>query len=251
MPAHVQAHYNPAYYTLPAPHATLSLGYWRMLRARNEQHLFNGELFRLENFEATPECLHLKLTRTCYRDQIYCKAHTAALTQAHGVEVLARGLGVSAMVSTSDGFLPLMRRGLHVGEEPGKLDVFGGHAHPDQHLRAGAPDLFCAIAEEIVAELNVAANDILESTCRGLVENLHTHKPDLVFEISLRNTRDEIARMAVNAPEAEEMAELFFIAATSEALQDFLAAQASALTPSAHATLSLFAALRARSTLSH
>ena len=240
----MQADYDPSHYALPAPHDSLSHAHWRALLTRNEQHLFNGELFRLENFEATPECFHLKLTRTCYRDQIYCNAHTATLKEALGVEGLARGLGVSAMVSTSDGFLPLMRRGLHVGEEPGKLDVFGGHAHPDQHLRAGAPDLFCAIAEEIVAELNVAANDILESTCRGLVENLHTHKPDLVFEISVRNTRDEIARLAVTAPEADEVAELFFIAATSEALQDFLATRASNLTPSAQATLSLFAALR-------
>ncbi len=245
-PKQVLAQYHSQPYQLPSPHKARAVSYWQALLARDEQHLFNGALFRLENFAASTEQLQLMLGHTCYRDQIYCNAHTSALVQAHGANVLACGLGVSAVVMTSDGYLPLMRRGECVGEEPGKLDVFGGHAHPDQHLREGKPDLFAAIAEEIVAELNVAADDITRNTCCGLVENLLTHKPDLVFEIALRTSREEIAAVAAHAPEAEEVAELLFLPNETAALQNFLAAHRFALTPSALGTLALFAAMRSR-----
>lgn len=250
-PNQVFAQYHAQPYQLPSPHEARAVSHWQTLLAREEQHLFNGALFRLENFAASTEQLQLTLGRTCYRDQIYCNAHAPALVQAYGANVLARGLGVSAVVMTSDGFLPLMRRGERVGEEPGKLDVFGGHAHPEQHLREGKPDLFAAIADEIVAELNVAAHDITESTCCGLVENLLTHKPDLVFEIALRTSREEIARNAVHAPEVEEVAELLFLPNELAPLQIFLAEHQLDLTPSAQGTLALFTAMRSRQALSH
>jgi hypothetical protein len=238
----VRARFDPTPHALPSPHDELALAYWQRLLAQGDRHLFNGQLFRLEKYRASAEHLELVLGQTCYRDQIYCNAHVQTLAQAHGENVLARGLGVSAMVITSDGYLPLMLRGPHVGEEPGKLDVFGGHAHPDRHLRHGQPDLFAAMVEEMVAELNVAPDDIDENFCCGLVENLRTHKPDLVFEISLHKTREEIARLAADAPEAEEVAELFFIPGEDEALKNFLARHEHDLTPSAHGTLALFAA---------
>lgn len=250
-PNQVLAQYHSEPYQLPAPHEALAISHWQTLLARNEQRLFNGALFRLENFATATEQLQLTLGHTCYRDQIYCNAHTAALVQAYGTNVLARGLGVSAVVTTCDGFLPLMRRGERVGEEPGKLDVFGGHAHPEQHLREGKPDLFAAIADEIVAELNVAAHDITENMCCGLVENLLTYKPDLVFEIGLRTTRAEIARNAAHAPEVEEVAELLFLPNELAPLQTFLTEHQLALTPSAQGTLALFAAMRSRQALSH
>lgn len=156
--------------------------------------------------------------------------------------MLARGLGVSAIVITRDGYLPLMRRSSHVGEEPNQLDVFGGHAHPDRHCGDGKVDLFRAIAEEIVAELNVVPEDIAENFCLGLVENLRTHKADLVFEICLRNSRAEIEQCAANAAEAEEVAELFFVRNEAGSLENFLTASGCELTPSAHGTLTLHAA---------
>ncbi|MEK7729395.1 MAG: hypothetical protein AAB354_13355 [candidate division KSB1 bacterium] len=243
-PEQVFAHYNPTRHILPSPHDELALSYWQQLLTVGDKHLFNGQLFRLESQEARLNRLELVLGHTCYRDQIYCNAHVQALTQTYGENVLARGLGVSAMVVTCDGYLPLLRRGERVGEEPGKLDVFGGHAHPEQHLIAGRPDLFRAMADEIVAELNVAPEAIAENVCRGLVENLRTHKPDLVFEISLRSTREEIAQGATHAAEAEEVAELFFVRHNGEAVQKFLADFAHELTPSAHGTLALGVAER-------
>ncbi len=233
------ARYDAAHYILPSPHADLSLSHWQQLLQRGDQHLFNGQLFRLENYQTTPQRLELGLGHTCYRDQIYCNAHAAELFAAYGEAVFTHGLGVSAVVVTKDAYLPLMRRSHRVGEEPGKLDVFGGHAHPNEHLREGRPDLFCAMAEELRAELNVAAEDSAEFYCCGLVENLKTFKPDLVFTLCIQKTREEIMRIAPAASEAEELQELLFLPATQQALEFFLSTQQNALTPSALASLQL------------
>jgi len=235
----VEARYDAAPHILPAPHADLSLSHWQQLLETGDQHLFNGELFRLENYQAASQRLVLGLGHTCYRDQIYCNAHVAELVEAYGEAVLAHGLGVSAVAVTEDAYLPLMRRSHHVGEEPGKLDVFGGHAHPNQHLREGRPDLFRAMAEELRAELNVRAEDGAEFYCCGLVENLKTYKPDLVFTLRIRKTREEVLRSAPGASEAEELQELLFIPATKQALEIFLSTQHDALTPAAQASLQL------------
>jgi len=240
-PEQARARYDPAHYILPSPHEVFSLSHWQKLLAANDEHLFNGQLFRLENYKATAQRLELGLGHTCYRDQIYCNAHVAELVRAYGETVLARGLGVSAIIITSDDYLPMMRRSAHVGEEPGKLDVFGGHAHPDQHLRNGRPDLFAAIEDEVVAELNVSADGFASNFCCGLVENLKTHKPDLVFVIHVRNTRQEVEQLANHAAEAEEMTELLFLPNSAHALNEFIASAQLQLTPSALASLSLFA----------
>lgn len=237
-PEQVHALYDRIPHILPAPHHHAAPHFWQQLLAANKSHLFNGELFQFKKIAATPQRLELALGHTCYRDQIYCNANTQTLLQEHGIAALTRGLGVSAIVITSDDYLPLMRRSARAGEEPGKLDVFGGHAHPDQHLRHGRPDLFGAIAEEIATELNVPAHDLSSSLCCGLVENLKTHKPDLVFQIHVRPTREEIMRTAPHALEADEVAELFFLPAPD--VYGFLREHEVQFTPSAQASLALW-----------
>lgn len=238
VPEQIHAQYEAAPHALPPPHDDAAQQYWEQLLAANELHLFNGGLFQLKKYAATSQRLELTLGHTCYRDQLYCNAHTRALLQEHGLDALARGLGVSAVVITSDDYLPLMRRSSRAGEEPGKLDVFGGHAHPDQHLRHGRPDLFAAIADEIATELNVPANDFIVNRCCGLVENFKTRKPDLVFFIHVRLTRAEIVHAAPQALEAEEVAELLFL--RPQDLPKFLCEHGSRFTPSARASLALF-----------
>lgn len=245
-PEQVQAHYDAIPHTLPSPHEQSSVQLWEQLLAAGELHLFNGQLFQFKSHRASLQRLELMLAHTCYRDQIYCNKNTPAFVQAHGLDALTRGLGVSAVVRSSDDHLPLMRRSSRVGEEPGKLDVFGGHAHPDRHLRNGQPDLFGAITEEIVTELNVPAQDITSKLCCGLVENLKTHKPDLVFLVQVRKTQAEIARAAPQALEAEEVSELLFL--RTHEVRSFLRAHDRQFTPSALASLALWCALAAGQT---
>jgi hypothetical protein len=240
-PEQITAYDSTQPHVLPEPHAERAQTYWQELTARGDKYLFNGELFRLENFAATDHGLSLHLGRTCYRDQIYSNAHAAELSKNFGEKSVARGLGVSALVITADADLLIIRRGEHLGEEPGKLDVVGGHAHPDQHFTRGVPDLFRAILEELETELNLPAVEVLTNICCGLVENVHIRKPDLAFLAHTRLARRDIAGTMAAAAEADEIAELLAVPAVPAAVGAFLETYETALTPSACACLHLLA----------
>lgn len=239
----VAAHDSAQEFVLPPPHDELALVHWQAAAADGGRHLFNGPLFRLEHCRAAPERLTLHLGRTCYRDQFYANDHTETLLQNFGEDALPRGLGVSALVITAENDLLLIRRGPHLGEEPGKLDVPGGHAHPGQHDGAGGPDLFRAIRDELQAELDLTAAEIMTNVCCGLVVNLKTHKPDLVFLTHVRKTSREIEAGRAAAVEAEEVAELLAAPNTASALAQFAQRHDHELTPSALACLQLLAKL--------
>ena len=225
----------------PGPHAQRAQVYWQELTARGDKHLFNGELFRLEDFTATRERLTLHLGRTCYRDQIYSNAHAEELLRDFGARALAHGLGVSALAITADDYLPIIRRGERLGEEPGKLDVVGGHAHPDRHYINGKADLFRAILEELETELNLSTAAVRTNVCCGLVENLLSGKPDLVFCARLDRTMPEIEKEIAFAAEAYEIAALSAVPLAPAAIQQYLHMQQQAMTPSAHGALQLLA----------
>ncbi len=241
LPEQVAVHDSAQVYAPPAPHADRALAYWEKLTARGDQYLFNGELFHLENFTATHQRLTLHLGRTCYRDQIYHNAHAEELSQAFGARTAVRGLGVSALVITADDYLPIIRRGAHLGEEPGKLDVIGGHAHPDRHFAHGKPDLFRAILEELETELNLPAAAVRTLVCCGLVENLQTAKPDLVFYARVRSTMAEIEKERAAAVEADEITALLAVPHTAAAIRQHVATNRDELTPSARACMQLLA----------
>jgi hypothetical protein len=155
-----------------------------------------------------------------------------------------RALGISAVIETVDGFLPLIRRSEHVGEFPGGLDVIGGHAHPDEHLRNGVPDVFFAIADEVHAELGIPNHLLDDFVCCGLAENWPHRKPELAFFLALPLTMEEIRQLAPNAREADEFTELFAVRAEPASLQRFITENAARLTPSALGCLQIFGGMK-------
>lgn len=235
LPHQVRINFQNQFYVLPPPHAGRAEAFWRKLAANAGNHFYNGELFRLKQFLASPELLELSLTRTCYRDQLYNNAHLLEMGEA----AATRGLGVSAIVITADGFTPIIRRSAHLGEAPGMLDVIGGHAHPNLHLRAGKPDLFAAIADEVTAELGLNPEDVKVERCNGIVENLATLKPDIVFLTHITPTMTQLEQSVKHASEAEEFTEL--LAVRVSAVAEFMSAHQSELTPPALGCLTILA----------
>ncbi len=237
LPCQVKITFQDHFHMLPPPHAERAEAFWQQMAATSGKHFYNGELFRLVDFSASPLFLEMSLTRTCYRDQLYCNAHLQELGEA----AATRGVGVSAIVVTADGYTPIIRRSSHLGEAPGMLDVIGGHAHPNLHLRAGKPDLFAATAEEVTAELGLKPEDITVECCNGIIENSVTLKLDVVFLARIIHTMMQLTELAKNASEAEEFTEM--LAVRVPAVAEFMAAHQSELTPPALGSLKVLASL--------
>lgn len=218
----LQTTYRPTEYFFSIDFARRAEAYWDELVAEGKRYLFNGALCRLEEFSADNDCLQLSFSRTCYRDLLFSNANTTELIAALGENGPVHALGVSAVIETGDGFLPIIRRSAHVGEGPGALDIIGGHIHPDEHVRDGVPDVFLAIKDEIRAELGVALDLQDGCVCIGLTESFRQRKPELTFFVHLRLTMAEIRRLAQQAPEGDEYAELLAIRADPATIKKFM-----------------------------
>jgi hypothetical protein len=243
-PAQVQIDYRPIEYVLPSEFARRAVEFWEQLITDGEHNVFNGALCRLEKFHQLNGMLYLSFSRTCYRDLIFSNAHTNELINALGESGPVRALGISAIIETADGHLPLIRRSAHVGEAPGGLDVIGGHIHPDEHSREGTPDVFLAIQDEIQAELAIPAELLDDLVCCGLAENWLHRKPELAFFVPVPLTLQEIRQLAQHAREGDEYVELLAVRAEKSALQKFIAEHAGSITPAKHACLQLYMGLK-------
>lgn len=236
----VKINYQPIEYLLPDHFARRAIAFWEALLATGERRIFNGALCRLEAFSESHETLHLSLSRTCYRDLLFSNAHTAELLREIGESGPVRGLGISAVIETADGYIPIIRRSAHLGEGPGGLDVIGGHVHPDDHFRDGAPDVFFAIADEVQAELGVPSHLLDNMICCGLAEDWRHRKPELIFYRSLPLAMNEVRQLSINARESDEFTELLAVSAEETVLRDFIEKHHAQITSSAHACLQLF-----------
>lgn len=240
----VQVDYQPTEYILPSDFDRRAMKFWKESTATENRHLFNGALCRLENFSEKNGALQLSLSRTCYRDLLFSNAHIDELLRILGETGPVRALGISVVIETVDGYLPIIRRSQHVGEGAGGLDVIGGHVHPDEHARDGAPDVFVAIADEVNAELGIPFRLLDDFICCGLAENWPHRKPELIFFTALPLTMNELRPLAQNARESAEFTELFAVLAENESLQRFVRENESRLTSSALACLRIYASMK-------
>ncbi|MDZ7344429.1 MAG: hypothetical protein ONA90_07925 [candidate division KSB1 bacterium] len=236
----VQIDYYPTDYIFPEDFARRSLEFWQQLIGEGRRRVFNGALCRLENFSQPNGRMQLSLSRTCYRDLLFSNAHTAELLRELGESGPVRALGISAVIETADGQIPIIRRSEHLGEGSGGLDVIGGHVHPDDHCRDGAPDVFFAIADEVQAELGVPPHLLHNMICCGLAENWRHRKPELIFYLSLPLTMNEVRQLSITARESDEFTELLAVSAQESGLRDFIEKHHTQITSSAHACLHLF-----------
>ncbi|HEY8478069.1 MAG TPA: NUDIX hydrolase [Chloroflexota bacterium] len=201
---------------------------------RRDAVLFNGPLCRLVQWEAHPWDLALHLERTDYRTFVVTNLRRSRGRESL-VDVAADPLGVSAVVTTSDGKLLLGVRSHRVAEYRGWIDLVGGNVDPAAHLVDGVPDPVRAVLQEVQEELGVRAEDVERVVCLGLARNTRTGKPELIFATALAAS-SELFLQTGPTPEHRQMVAL---PADSEAVRDFLR-RARRVTPSAQAGLTLW-----------
>lgn len=245
-PSQVHIVFSNRDYILPGNLPARAQQFWENAAANRRHHLFNGALCRLDAFEVSEEALQLHLSRTCYRDLLFSNAHVSEIAKKFGEQALARALGISVVIETADGFLPLMRRSASLGEGAGMLDVFGGHIHPVEHARDGVPDVFYAIADEVQTELGLMPDQCDEFSCIGILENLQTRKPEMVFETSIALTMEELRATAAQAKEGAEYVELLAVPAQADEVRKYLQQQWMRFAPSGYGCLALFAVIKSR-----
>ncbi len=204
---------------------------WQREAGAGKRGLFDGRLAGLAGWYDDGQVLRLELVPVRYRELWY--VHVLAGTKpVPPPAVIPRALGVSAVVMRGEEIV-LMLRTRSVGEWPEKLDVFGGHIDwPPKGMPVRPEE---AALAELREELGDAGREAALECCVGLAEVVRTRKPEIVFlarlspdvPLSLEQTNDEVERLT-RVPVTD--------------LGTFLEKRWEELTPSAEASLWLFAA---------
>ena len=170
-------------------------GRWQEALVRAEQSgasLFNGELVRLNSFDATAQSLHLSLGPTCFRDFLGTNLCASEVPAPVDVGRLANAIGVSAMVRTSDGYLALGRRSQRVAYHGGLLHLFGGMLEPADKTAEGPCDPFATLRRELHEELGIDREAIGDVMLVGLVRDGSIVQPELIFDVETTLPRDAL-----------------------------------------------------------
>jgi hypothetical protein len=142
-----------------------------------------------------------------YKRILYTEHFPQDIITAVGRTGLARALGVSVVLKTSDNRMVFIHRSHSVGEYPNHYDVVGGHIEAPVYQ---PQDIFAAIKTEIREELNLSIWDS-QLELLGLAEVCRTGKPELIFFASVAVTESDIRQLATSAVDADEYQGLFFL----------------------------------------
>jgi hypothetical protein len=206
---------------------------WKAAVQDAEAHggkLFNGKLFSLQQVGLHGRRLDLLLGETDYRELVGTNYALPGCPEPHGEMPLADGLAVSGVVTTTDGYVLLGRRSDRVHADRGRLHVCGGHPDPDalvvpEEILTYRNFLFTAMRHELQEEFHLSADDVSGMVCLGLIRHADTRKPELIFEITVRCTREEVRKLYEGAVDRDEHCELLFVPSAGDALRDCLEKQ--------------------------
>jgi 8-oxo-dGTP pyrophosphatase MutT (NUDIX family) len=207
---------------------------WRDASARLGTLLFDGPMCRLESWQATGDRLDLLVSETSYRPFLGTNMVHPEFAERFGRDVMANPVGVSALLSTADGFLLLGRRNSSVVYYPNRLHPFAGSLEP------GDLDPFDAVRRELREELSMDDDDIADMRCTGLVEDLRLSQPELIFAVETSRSLDQLASQV----DETEHHSIWSPPTTIAAVEATLVTQRDQLTPVAIASLLLWGRLR-------
>jgi len=204
---------------------------------KQSPRLFNGRLCRLIDCKPRKRKLTLTLGAVSFKEFLGTNVAAPHIRYVHGPEVLADALGVSAAITTRDGFLVLGRRSDRVAHYPGKIHPIGGVV---ERTEDGPPgDLFQALCKEIHEETHLPPERIGPIVGLGLVRDKQTVQPEFIFDVQVDAGLQTLRRSWADAADAGEHSEILSVRNSSSAVVSFIEQYDSELTPLAVAALML------------
>ncbi|MBI5725876.1 MAG: hypothetical protein HZA50_18090 [Planctomycetes bacterium] len=162
---------------------------------RENRMLYNGNLCRLVDIGFEGPKLLLTLGPVTFQEFLGTNLTHSDLRLAHGQDVLADPLGVSAAITTNDQFVFMGLRSQKVFYHAGRIHPIGGVLELSQP-QGPLPNPFRAMVDELAEEVNLPGHCVKEIVCVGLVRDKHIVQPELIFDVAI-NADFEAVRCAV------------------------------------------------------
>lgn len=164
------------------------------IRQRGEgASLFNGPLARVLRYRTFEGMLEVEVGPSDYANFLATNYLHPHLGPQIGWELFSNPLGTSATIRTADGWLVQGRRNERVACHPGYVHSFGGGIEPGERRADGTFDAFASIGRELREELGIDGAEIVEQVCLGMIRDARIRQPEMIFDVAVRLTRDELA----------------------------------------------------------
>ena len=205
---------------------------WCEAQRRLGDRLFDGPMCRLEHASRSGNTLRLAVSKTSYRTFLGTSLTGDAprFAAEHGLNALARPIGVSAAVITSDSRLILGRRNASVAYYPNRLHPFAGSLEPRERV-----DVFDEVRRELDEELRLPASALGQIVCTGIAEDQVLMHPELIFTARSTESLDHLARSMRD----DEHHDIWSVQANDVAIANAVADSSLPFTPIARATMLL------------
>ena len=214
---------------------------WRDQKAKaalSERRLYDGRLCRLIECAAGNGTIEMTLGPVSFREFLGTNLTHAHIRYTAGPEVLGDALGVSAAVTTQDGYIVMGLRSDRVAYHAGRIHPIGGVVEPSDPPGA-APDPFETITNELSEELGLSRQSLGKTLCLGLVRDKHIVQPELIFDIQAAMDVKDILAHRAGAVDACEHKDIIPVRNHPAAVVTFMENRSTELTPLGLATLLL------------
>jgi hypothetical protein len=161
---------------LPAPYQEQVDDAWVDALAVPGVRLFNGALCRLEAHEVDEHGLHLRLSRTTYKDYLGTNVRHPDWSEP---QLLANPVGTSVALLSGDGILVFGMRGDSVALYPRHAHPFGGTMEVPEP--GSTVDLIAEMAREIEEEIGINRHELDDLRAIALTEDRILRQPELVY----------------------------------------------------------------------
>jgi len=235
---------------LSAARQTLEDHFWQTYHKHQaKDQVYNGTICELRRYRWQNRTLYMTLGPVQFKSHLFSwmKGRPTTDSLPEGPHL---GLGVSAVVLSSDKRLLFMKRSQNVAAAPGKFDVFGGHIDPEHHRPpdrpTAPPDPFLAISGELSEELNLSKDAVSSLRGLGMIANRFNGQPELVFLCRVDRSATELVQRASRAADRGEYSHIIHIPDDPEKLQKLLARYADDFSPSGLGSLWIYSAWKKR-----
>jgi 8-oxo-dGTP pyrophosphatase MutT (NUDIX family) len=213
---------------------------------------YNGPLFRVNkwsdfNSRDGLQKIELHLTDTDYKE--FVGTRNPEFIATFGKKQISNPLSVGAVLITEDNKLILGRRSSSIDGSKYALSVIAGYLDPQKdilhiHNKDGSDyvdivDIFHGIEREIYEETGIAAYDVVELVCLGIIANRKQNQMNIPFCGTLNISSDEVITKRSETQDSE-FSEILFVQNDLRSINEFMNTQSNEFSDLLNSTLGIY-----------